>query len=127
MASNWSQLRDEMWKKDPHCHWCGQITILPKDVTTKSHPDNMATFDHAITRFMGFRGIQGVLSCRKCNMERGRKVEKSMPIEELQRRAKQHFEAKVRQRMDRELREISILKLVARVRTPRCPIPVSQT
>lgn len=88
--------RDIKFAEHPFCHWCGVKLIHPRDVTTKTHPDNMATLDHLRSKFDPKRpnrkpGEQRwFLSCKKCNMERGRADEKAQPIEELRRRAGGH-------------------------------------
>jgi len=66
-----------MYKNNPYCAWCGNITILYEDHLAPL-PDNAATTDHLFVRKdprrirCKRRGIpsQIVLACRRCNQER---------------------------------------------------------
>jgi hypothetical protein len=74
-----------LWKKDPHCVWCGEKTILHTHRQRKKLPWNMATVDHIITRNIPLRGkVKGrtVLSCNRCNFLRNRIEEKMKQFEE---------------------------------------------
>ncbi len=96
------KLRIRLWKEDPHCRFCKVLTILPESLPAeikngrrniKSVPDNMATIDHLESRLnpvrRKLRGMLSVtLSCNKCNFERNREEELSLPLEELHRRSK---------------------------------------
>ena len=71
--------RTNLWNRDPHCYYCGCLTILPDDVEgykDKGHikvtPNNMATIEHLISRLHPLRGkTKGIttLACYKCNNE----------------------------------------------------------
>lgn len=97
--SSYKKRRINLWKQNPHCHWCGCVTILPDDILKDDHEripytENMATVDHLYTRLTGLRytmpsinGCNTVLACNKCNNDRNRVEEKMIGIEELRRRA----------------------------------------
>lgn len=69
--------RRVLFKRDPHCHWCGQLTFEPH-VCGDGHP-LMATLDHVKSRLQctakaEYRSANNkVLACSKCNAERDRK------------------------------------------------------
>jgi hypothetical protein len=67
--------RRNLWLADPHCHWCGQPTVLP-GVTPAGSVGPVATLDHLYSRFhplrQSEREVPLVLACRDCNAERGR-------------------------------------------------------
>jgi hypothetical protein len=70
-----------LWNKDPHCYWCGKLTILHTHKQRKRNPPNMATVDHIFTRNDPRRGkIKGrtVLACNQCNNERNRREERQL-------------------------------------------------
>jgi hypothetical protein len=74
-----------LWKKDPHCFWCEELTIIHKHKQGRKIPDNAATLDHIVTRLNPLRGkIKGrtVLACNRCNFLRGKMEEKMIKIEE---------------------------------------------
>lgn len=91
--------RVNLWNKENgKCFWCGCDTILPpqgiSSRTKREIPDNEATIDHLRTRFDENRQEPGngqetrtVLSCRKCNNDRGKEREMQVPIEERKRRS----------------------------------------
>ena len=97
------KLREELWTKDPHCHWCGRLTVQPSEILKMGQPNppEMATIDHLVDRFEGrnrnnFNNV--VLACNECNNRRGRERQAKIPLEELQRRSKLHQQAKLRRR-----------------------------
>lgn len=88
--------RNEMFRTDPHCHWCGCELVLPEncDVNTRNQPDNMATIDHLRSRYTLTRQEPNhtkeqrlVLSCYRCNTSRNDKEQATIPLEELHRRS----------------------------------------
>ena len=91
--------RNNLWNQEGgKCFWCGCETTLPPDGQmsriTRNIPDNEATIDHLRTRFDENRQEPGngqetrtVLSCRKCNNERGKEREMLVPLEERKRRS----------------------------------------
>lgn len=87
-------------KSNPHCFWCGCFVILGnrKHGSRVTHPPNMATLDHIISRNnrnwkRGKRNIL-ILSCSECNQGRQIKETKSLPIEELWRRSGCYYRKK---------------------------------
>jgi hypothetical protein len=68
--------REALWRKDPHCHWCGCLTILWKSSPkNKVMPHNAATLDHLDSRMSPERGKhpgerRHVLACYRCNQDR---------------------------------------------------------
>ena len=94
--------RKRLWEKDPHCHWCGRLTRLLDLGCQGSHqPDDMATIDHLNSRFSKDRHapcngeIRRVIACYRCNHDRGAEEQAGIPVDELQRRARQHERKKV--------------------------------
>ena len=90
------ELRLQLWETDPHCYWCGKLTIwidLSKRVKKQEWKD-AATIDHLYTRYeMEMRKTNGnpvVLACQECNHRRGAEATKAQPIEELWKRAGQY-------------------------------------
>lgn len=86
----WRQ-RERLWKENPHCHWCGQLTILlPQEVWLRNAkgskrerririPDLAATIDHIYSKWDVRRSRslmpgerRHVLACFRCNVNRGR-------------------------------------------------------
>lgn len=84
--------RIEFWNKNPHCYWCGCLTIL--ECKTGGRFDyRSATIDHLFDRYdtrryLPCKGEQRyVLSCWKCNNDRSKYRTASIPIEELRKRS----------------------------------------
>jgi hypothetical protein len=80
--------RAKLWNLNPHCHWCGRLTILTPpgwdgNKNPADHPD-LATIDHLYSRFNLLRwkptgnDIRQVLACNKCNNSRANKEEASL-------------------------------------------------
>lgn len=67
--------RNRLWRKDPHCHWCGRLTVNEQGV----RPD-AATLDHVYSRLDFRRKGQGkhVLACWECNQARASAEVQSM-------------------------------------------------
>lgn len=72
MANPNSKLRDKLWHEDPHCMYCGTLTILPKPGQVELE-DNTATLDHMFGRGHPYREMEGtkVLACNRCNNAKG--------------------------------------------------------
>ena len=90
--------RDNLFKQHPYCHWCKCKLSHPEIVKQKqTQPGDMATIDHLRNR-TDFNRTEAntenqtrtVLSCKKCNEERGRISEQALPIEDLRARSKRH-------------------------------------
>lgn len=56
------------------CCYCNCQLVLPKSGQTTPFPDNMRTRDHIIPKILGGKTTYDnlVISCYKCNMEKGR-------------------------------------------------------
>lgn len=101
MSKSLREVRERLWKKDPHCRYCGVITVLPsspllkrgKDGKLRHYPDNMATIDHLRSRLDPERQNhypserRYILACWKCNNERSKKENSKLRIEELWKRS----------------------------------------
>ena len=84
------RIKIRLWEKDPHCYYCGVLTILPPAGIIKSSSDpNLATIDHVYSKFNLMRWVKSegedkknryVLSCQKCNNERQRREYESLPL-----------------------------------------------
>lgn len=65
-----------LWNRDPHCYWCGKVTVLSPSGETLNKRDDIATFDHLFPRGDAKRDGEfkqvGVLCCRKCNNARNK-------------------------------------------------------
>mgnify|MGYP001562870724 FL=1 len=63
-----------LWKIDPHCNWCGKLTVL-----TRKKMSNQATLDHIKQTNPWIPGLlvrykaPTVLACYQCNSARGKK------------------------------------------------------
>jgi len=71
--------RRQLWEHDPHCHWCGCLTVLieGRGSHEKEYPPNMATLGHLDSRLSENRGKRSgeyrrVLACHRCNNARSR-------------------------------------------------------
>lgn len=69
--------RLRMWKEDPRCRFCGQVTVLPPDKRKQKAQDNWATIEHLRSRLDPNRGekpkqgeVRRVLCCWRCNNDR---------------------------------------------------------
>ena len=77
MASN-RKRKLNLFAQDPHCHWCGELTVLTSDKEIKGQPNpRMATVDHLISRYHPKRWVKAkpgeirqVLACFECNNKR---------------------------------------------------------
>lgn len=80
MAMNKQQKRrrDRLFDEYPYCFWCNVRVVKPEGAGRQ--PDNSATLDHLFNRLSSERQKphrpsdqpRTVLSCYKCNFERGR-------------------------------------------------------
>lgn len=73
MTANGDRVRfKRRWEKDPHCFWCGCLTVWREKPREAGLPDT-ATLDHIRSRYCTNRqngfGIW-VLACSRCNNER---------------------------------------------------------
>jgi hypothetical protein len=71
-----NKARRNLWRRDPHCHWCGKKTLLltpPSHRGLEPHP-LLATRDHVYSKFQPEErerfGNPVVLSCFACNRRR---------------------------------------------------------
>ena len=74
---NQKRRRLTLYKRNPHCHWCGTKTVLPPPgppPTSKPMPPNMATIDHLRDKYHPKRHERPrpgeertVLACNRCN------------------------------------------------------------
>ena len=76
------RIRQRLWLKDPHCHYCGCHTVWYTGSGGVDRPPNAATLDHIIPRTDPIRHILPyypqellVLCCNKCNNVRGKRDE----------------------------------------------------
>lgn len=75
-----ARTRERLWKKNPHCHWCGVLTIDYRD-RKHHHYGNEATLDHMYSRYSPLRGKRtyvNVLACYKCNNQRCQKEQREL-------------------------------------------------
>lgn len=79
-------IRDDKHAKDPHCYYCGIVTVNDYPVRNRElkkgeePPDDMATLEHLYHRFDKRRydisvpdEDKKVVACYKCNVEKGKK------------------------------------------------------
>ena len=88
MSSN-RKRKLNLWKKDPHCHYCGVETIVLNQPRIKGTPPNLATLDHLYSKFDYRRYIpefnnaeRTVLCCFSCNNKRAAFEDKYLTTEE---------------------------------------------
>ena len=87
--------RRNLWRRDPHCFWCGVLTVLvwecpkvPRGDPRRRPPDNLATVDHLRPRTHPLRlepnptgAERTVLACNKCNWLRNKQDYETLPVE----------------------------------------------
>jgi 5-methylcytosine-specific restriction endonuclease McrA len=85
-----------MWQENPHCYYCGVLTIWVTRSGGKAK-SNEATIEHLRSRYhkdrrepAGKNERRLVLACYKCNHEKNEEEQKSVPIEERRRRSENH-------------------------------------
>lgn len=74
--------RQKLWNENPHCYYCGILTV-PPEIRTKEQVekgyyfDNMATLEHLFSRLNPkryekhkFKTVRHVLACYKCNNDK---------------------------------------------------------
>ena len=86
--------RLRLWKKNPHCYYCGIATVLyPYSGDNKEPiPDNAVTLEHLDSRYNPMRGRRRgerriVIACHKCNQKWNSIEQATVPLPELHRRA----------------------------------------
>lgn len=87
-ASRNKIVRKRLFKKDPHCYYCGIETKEYSDIAHRDlrqgekYPDDMATLEHLYDRYTYKRYIEvgaKVLACYKCNVKRANQRNRSFP------------------------------------------------
>src|SRR5690349_5524902 len=86
-----TQLMRMFRRQDGRCHWCATEMIPPHSFQPKHYqrpPLTLCTFDHLDDRFSEERGKHGgefrnVAACWKCNNDRAKAREASLPREIL--------------------------------------------
>lgn len=90
-----SDVKKQRWKlfgrQKGRCYYCGCDMVLMWKASPNFRPANLATLEHLNDRNRGPRpNVPGeythVLSCNRCNNEKGKLSQTSMPIEELWRK-----------------------------------------
>ena len=86
--------RYRLWRaQNGRCHFCGVQTVFPDKGNGKQTPKpNWATLEHLDDRYSPNRGkypgdYRRVMACWQCNHDRNVERQKSIPIDELRRRA----------------------------------------
>lgn len=95
MCNKIAKQRRRLFSQNPHCYWCGKKVrwIKYKKRYVGCLPDDAATIDHLYSRLSPLRNIKAhgevrhVLSCYKCNHERGRQEDQDLPVEEKLKRS----------------------------------------
>lgn len=73
MAQTNTAARQRLFRMNPHCFWCGKLTVLSCDVKLKH---DAATVDHLYSRLHPERKAarrgrgRSVLACNQCNRDR---------------------------------------------------------
>jgi hypothetical protein len=87
----------KLWNENPHCHWCGKLTVLTNLAKIGNNPDpDMATVDHIVSRYSYYRWVRKsrneeqrkVLACYDCNQKRSAQETLCLSREEILRRSK---------------------------------------
>lgn len=89
-------LKLELFKADPHCHWCKRVTKLICQPFIRGHADPlMATIDHVVSRYHPHRWVKKkknhrrkVLACYECNHSRSVQETLSLSRAEVLERSK---------------------------------------
>lgn len=91
MSKSTRRRRHNLWRKDPHCYWCGVVTVEVVVAKFEKPPDNLATLDHLHSRYDPRRGathgVASVLSCLRCNNEREVAETAQRPLDDLRFRS----------------------------------------
>ena len=94
MVSRNRKRKLKLWRENPYCYWCGTDVIVHEHNQHESLQNDTATLEHLRSRLTSDRleendGIteRTVLSCYKCNYERGVQEEKDLGIDELHNRS----------------------------------------
>lgn len=104
------QIRIKKHKENPKCHWCGIPTILT-NVPNGILPPNGATLDHLISKISSSKGRRNnhidkiVLSCAKCNHDRGREEALKMGKKKWTAFSKKQYHRKKAKRRRRKLKK----------------------
>lgn len=77
-AARIRKIRNRLYVQNPHCFWCGCLTVppQPKGTVNRTYPENEASLDHLYERNHPFRRQttkhlqRYVLACRLCNSKR---------------------------------------------------------
>jgi 5-methylcytosine-specific restriction endonuclease McrA len=84
--------RANLWTKDPHCFWCGKLTVNDGENSSDS-----ATIDHIRSKLHPLRKepiygsqIRLVLACKDCNNARAYYENQTLGIPELRARAERY-------------------------------------
>lgn len=87
-----SKRKYKLWAENPHCYWCGRLTIIVKLKPFEKSPPNLATVDHIRSRLNPERGsdkkVNTVLSCFECNGRRAEKETEGTSLEEIWQRSR---------------------------------------
>ncbi len=83
--------KERLWKENPHCRNCGDLTILPeKYKATEKQPDNLATIQHFHHKYHPDRHkpnptgeVRTDLWCYKCNNKDAKEITKNRKKELL--------------------------------------------
>jgi hypothetical protein len=88
-------LKIELYKRDPRCHWCRRITKLICEPNLRHVDPLMATIDHIVSRYHVHRWIKKtgkkrrkVLACYECNHRRSVQETLSLSRAEVLQRSK---------------------------------------
>jgi len=84
-----------LYNENPHCHWCGCLTILTNEAHIKMPDPKMATVDHLISRYDPRRWLhtaaneqRKVLACFECNQRRQKEETDQLSKEEILARSR---------------------------------------
>jgi hypothetical protein len=96
---NKKRRRLNLYQRDPHCHWCRCLTVLPPEGSPpKVTPPNEATIDHLRDRYDPRRREPArnqeertVLACRGCNARRNTERQAEMAELHAASSARGHF------------------------------------
>jgi hypothetical protein len=85
-----------LWTREPHCCYCGVLTVLPAKYDPDRPFDTMATVEHLDPRLSPERGkhpgkFRKVIACWKCNNERNRAFTASLPRQTLWEQSRQIY------------------------------------
>lgn len=112
-----------LWESDPHCHWCGRLTVYRKRADFHGPRRDDATIDHLLSRLVTNTGRSRdyVLACHECNGLRAQLEEALVPAH-VKRRRSQGYKVPI-PTLDLSYVGMEFMRLLARRQRKTARIP----